>query len=76
MGTKLTKRHIQILRVVAERPQDVFDLSDTVTRNPNRVYDDCLALRGRGLLDWMYPEDEVAISKRGREALREASHDH
>jgi hypothetical protein len=66
---KLTSEQQQILRAVAGRPQDVFDLSDAVRRKPHRVFDDCAALKARRLVEWMYPEDEVAISDAGRAAL-------
>ena len=68
---RVTKAQATILRAIVDRPLDVFDLSDAVGINPRRMFTACKALRTKGLVDWMYGEDEVALSIAGRLALSE-----
>lgn len=67
---KLTSREIRILSAVDGHSRDIFDLSDHLGRNSSRTYHDCVALRERGLIDWMYVEDEMVLNNAGRAALR------
>lgn len=69
MGSVMTKAQRAILRSVDNRAEDIYDLSDSVRRKVERVFDDCAALKASGLVDWMYPEDAVSITPAGRAAL-------
>ena len=66
---KLTKAEARILRVIAHRAQDVYDVSDAVRRDFRLVFDECASLKDRGMVEWMYPEDALSITDAGRAAL-------
>lgn len=70
---KLTKAERAVLKVARDRPLDVFDLADQVGISPDFVFQLCIGLKRRGLVDWMYAEDEVAPSEAGRKALEQAN---
>lgn len=64
------------LEALDERPLDFYDLADEMRIPSDRAFKLCCSLRAAGLVEWMYPDDEVAISSKGRKTItapREAS---
>jgi predicted ArsR family transcriptional regulator len=60
-----------ILKTLSEASFDVYDLADALRLHPNAVCREMAELREEDLIDWMYPEDEAALSPAGRAALEE-----
>jgi hypothetical protein len=61
---------VQILKALeGVGPVDIYDLSDLVSRRTEALFRECQDLRSMGMIDWMYPEDEMSISDKGRASI-------
>lgn len=67
---KLTKLQLAILRAIRDRALDTYDIASNLEIGSKTVFFECVKLKARGLVEWMYSEDAVDLSKKGRAALK------